>query len=138
MTLETAYLRIFPGLQIKGSSYYCRSESYCRKCPQFKNMYNQLVGLGVKMQFEINSEKLDEMKGLAGYIDGKMMFYSDPYISLNYLQEEMIYAIQAYDIYGQPYMEFARKNVEFEAKVIQDIVTTIVGGGFIGGMGETD
>lgn len=111
---------------------------FCEKCTEFKKMYDRLVELEVKMTFEINPERLAKVKGLAGYVDGKMMFYSEEYIALSYLQEEMIHAVQANDIFGQPYMEMARKNVEFEAKVIQDIVTTMVGGGFMGGMGETD
>lgn len=41
-------------------------------------------------------------------------------------------------LFGQSYMESARKNVEFEAKVIQDIVTTMVGGGFMGGIDQSD
>ena len=41
-------------------------------------------------------------------------------------------------IYGQSYMFSARKNIEFEAKVIQDIVTEIEGhGAIMGNMGQS-
>ncbi len=41
-------------------------------------------------------------------------------------------------IYGQSYMFSARKNIEFEAKVIQDIVAEIEGcGGTMGNMGQS-
>lgn len=59
-------------------------------------------------------------------------------IHINYLQEELIHAVQDLDIYGKSYMLSARKNVEFEAKVIQDIVSVLgnTGGTFIGDMGR--
>ena len=41
-------------------------------------------------------------------------------------------------IYGQSYMLSARNNIEFEAKVIQDIVSqTEAGGGTMGNMGQS-
>ena len=41
-------------------------------------------------------------------------------------------------IYGQSYMLSARNNIEFEAKVIQDIVSqTEAGGGTKGDMGQS-
>ena len=41
-------------------------------------------------------------------------------------------------IYGQSYMFSARNNIEFEAKVIQDIVAEIEGcGGTMGNMGQS-
>lgn len=49
-------------------------------------------------------------------------FKEESSIKSVYLQEEMIHAVQEIDIYGVEYMEQARKNIEFEAKVIQDVI----------------
>lgn len=66
-------------------------------------------------------------------------FKEESSIKSVYLQEEIIHAVQELDIYGIEYMEQARKNVEFEAKIIQDITEIRKNGlvGYIGTSGQT-
>ncbi len=111
---------------------------FIERSEKFKRMYDNLLAKGVKIKFEINPGKLEAGQGRASYLNNTITFYSEEHIHLNYLQEELIHAVQDLDIYGQSYMFSARKNIEFEAKVIQDIVTEIEGhGAIMGNMGQS-
>ncbi len=112
---------------------------FIRMCPQFREMFDNLVECG-KIKFEINPDVLKNGEGKAGYFDGVISFYDERYIKARFLREELIHAVQERDIYGLDYMLKARKNMEFEAKVIQDIVDQMVTGegGGLGAMGLPD
>lgn len=75
----------------------------------------------VKIKFEINPKVLKPLGAKAGFASGKIMFLDSESIKIEYLLEEMIHAIQHYDVHGQAKMLSAKKNIEFEAKVLQDI-----------------
>ena len=97
-------------------------KEFCGKSPIYKAMYDALVKKGIKFKFEINPGILEKEQGNAGYKEAAFYFKDGNSIKSVYLQEEMIHAVQELDIYGVEYMEQARKNVEFEVKVIQDVI----------------
>ncbi|MFR3329631.1 MAG: hypothetical protein ACLTSL_05665 [Odoribacter splanchnicus] len=97
-------------------------KEFVSRCPEYKAMYDKLVSLGVKINFKIDASVFDSSEGLAGYKEKVMYFYDASKIKVEYIQEEMIHAIQEIEIYGITTMENARKNIEFEAKVMQDVL----------------
>lgn len=122
--------------QKKLLSYALRE--FVEKSPIYRNMYEDLKALEKKIKFEINPQALEKQQANAGYRDNKIIFKDDAGIKLEYLEEEMLHAVQDLCIYGQDYMDGARKNVEFETKVVQDIILTQIdsedGTVFRGGM----
>lgn len=114
-------------------------QDFIEMCPQYEEMFDELTISGL-IKFEINPDLLAKGGGRAGYFDGVISFYDEKYIKVRFLQEELIHAIQERDVYSLDYMRNARKNVEFEAKVIQDIVDVMITGrgGGIGCMNESD
>ena len=121
---------------------------FCKNSPIYEAMYDALVKKGIKFKFEINPGILEkeqgnagykEEQGNAGYKETAFYFKDEASIRTIYLQEELVHAVQEIDIYGIEYMEQARKNVEFEAKIIQDVVNYRYGllQGDRGSMGQT-
>lgn len=98
---------------------------------QYRKIYDDLANSEhpVKLIFSIDPQTLATKQGLAGYIDGKMLFKNEDCIRASYMREEMIHALQALRVYGEYHMKACRKNVEFEAKVFQDLVTELKGEG---------
>lgn len=113
-------------------------KAFIKKHPVYARMFNELCEKGGLM-FEINYNLLIEKEAKAGYLNRKIMFLDQESITEDKLEEEMIHAIQDLYIYGKYYMDQARKNVEFEAKVLRDIITANTGGGgFYGSAGENN
>lgn len=107
---------------------------------RYRNMYLRLVDMRVKIKFEINAKELEPLRAKAGFSNGKIMFLDSKSIKIEYLLEEMVHAVQHYDVHGQAKMLSAKKNIEFEAKVLQDIYNItnppINGFGLLGNFGE--
>ena len=106
------------------------------KSDVYRNMYSHLVALGVKITFEINPDKFGPYGGIARYINGTMTFYDAEFIDVSIITEEFIHAIQEFDTFGTENMLAARKNIEFEAKVIRDIIDS--SNGYAGNIGQSD
>lgn len=112
-----------------------------QKYAEFKEMYNNLVKKNIKLICKIDAKTLEIVDGLAGY-DPKtksLLFRSEEYIKEIYLQEELIHAIQHLEFYNDEIFA-SRKNVEFEAKIVQDMLMWkhIGYGADIGSMGHDD
>lgn len=88
---------------------------------RYRKMYPRLIEMKARIRFEINPKVLKPLGAKAGFASGKIMFLDSESIKIEYLLEEMIHAIQHYDVHGQAKMLSAKKNIEFEAKVLQDI-----------------
>lgn len=114
---------------------------FMQKYAEFKEMYNNLVKKNIKLICKIDAKTLEIVDGLAGY-DPKtksLLFRSEEYIKEIYLQEELIHAIQHLEFYNDEIFA-SRKNVEFEAKIVQDMLMWkhIGYGADIGSMGHDD
>lgn len=98
-------------------------DDFCKKYPEFKKMYDYLVNNNKKLICKIDPKALETSKGLAGYSPNtqSLLFKEEYYIKASYLQEELIHAVQHLGFYGDD-MHTSRKNAEFEAKVVQDIL----------------
>ena len=109
---------------------------------QYRAIYDKLADpvFPVKLIFRVDPQALQSTEALAGYINGQILFRSNYYIRAHYIQEEMIHATQELVFYGRNHMEACRKNVEFEAKVFQDLVTRLKeeGGGMIGSVDHSN
>lgn len=83
----------------------------------FDIIYNYFVGNGITLRFEMKSDLTDP----AAYSNGTIYFKNDSYISLEFLQEEMIHAYQN-QIYATEFNPMLR-NIELEAKMLEDLIT---------------
>lgn len=109
--------------------------------PVYKAIYENFadVKMPVKLVFKIDRKVVEKSGGLAGYWKGSILFKDESYIKEAYLREEMIHALQACRFYGDNQMITCRKNIQFEAKVFQDLMVALRGngGGFIGSVGHS-
>ena len=98
-------------------------KEFTEKYPEFKEMYNNLVNKNKKLICKMDTKLLESLDAYAGY-DAKtesLLFRADEFIREVYLQEELIHASQHLEFYGTE-MDMSRKNVEFEAKIVQDML----------------
>ena len=84
--------------------------------PAYKNMLDRLAAAGITLKFQINRSI-----GIANYSHGTISFKSSDDINFGNLSEEVIHASQHF-IYGTLPMNNAYVNIEFEAKVVRDIL----------------
>lgn len=98
-------------------------DEFTKKYPEFKEMYDKLVEMNTKIICKMDPETLEKVGGLAGYVPKakSLLFKEEYYIKEAYLQEELIHATQHLEFYGND-MYACRKNSEFEAKVVQDML----------------
>lgn len=98
-------------------------KEFTEKYPEFKEMYDNLVDKNKKLICKMDTKLLEALGANAGY-DAKtesLLFRGDEFIREVYLQEELIHASQHLEFYGTE-MNISRKNVEFEAKIVQDML----------------
>ena len=117
-------------------------EDFINSGSQYRAIYDNLANpvFPVKLIFRVDPQALKPTEGLAGYINGQILFQDNNCIRTYYIREEMIHAIQDLKFYGRNHMNACRKNVEFEAKVFQDLATELKGeGGWkIGSANQSD
>lgn len=109
-------------------------EKIKEKCPEFAELFELLKN--TPLIFKIDPTKT----ALACYTDGTICFADESTIAVQYLLEEFIHAVQDLTLYGSDQMHISYKNVEFEAKVFQDVVLWQQGwgGAMLGSYGADD
>ena len=117
-------------------------DEFVKKYPEFKEMYDKLVQNDRKIVFEIDPKPFEKSKGYAGYdaLTQSILFKEESCIKEVWLQEEIIHAVQHLEFYGND-MYLSEKNVEFEAKVVQDMLMRTYsneGGVEMGTMDQSD
>lgn len=86
--------------------------------PEIKQMVNHLSKISMKLSFHIGSVSNG---GYAQFkTDQTITFENSDYITRDFLMEEFVHAVQ-FSIYGTDILS-ANRNIEFEAKVMQDII----------------
>lgn len=93
---------------------------FINKDYRYSKMFFDILSAGLKIKFQINYEELNKRNAKAGYDNKTIMFLDQDAIRVENLVEEMIHYVQDNLIYPYRYIYTARKNIEFEAKVIQD------------------
>lgn len=95
---------------------------FINKDDRYSKMYFDILSAGLKIKFQINYDELKKLNAKAGYDKKTIMFLDRDAIRVENLVEEMIHYVQDNLIYPYGYIYTARKNIEFEAKVIQDYI----------------
>jgi uncharacterized membrane protein YgcG len=81
-------------------------------------IYNKLISRNVKLDFILNNSP-DAHTG--GYLNNSISFNSIRSVNYGIMTEELIHALQD-KVYGITAMNNARENVEFEAKMIRELL----------------
>jgi hypothetical protein len=81
-------------------------------------IYNKLISRNVKLDFILNNSP-DAHTG--GYLNNSIFFNSVGSVNYSVMTEELIHALQ-HKVYGTAAMNNARENVEFEAKMIRELL----------------